>query len=775
MYPRWTSSAKDAVGTSMSELSRVWFTISHGIVNEVYYPRVDIANTRDLQFLVAGPSYFSEERKDTEHSIEMVEDGIPVFSIRNTAKDSSYVIEKTVMADPEVDVLLQHVRFEPRDKGLTPYVLLAPHIMNGGYGNTAWVSEYKGIPALFAQKGPISMALLSSTGFTDMSVGFVGISDPWQDISRNHSITWKYTEAHNGNVAMGASLGSSREFVLALGFGETPSEAALKARNSLQRGFQRSMEQCIRDWRRYYEGKDIPHVRLGRISASVLRVHEAKSQFRGAIIASLSIPWGNSKSDDDMGGYHLVWPRDMVEAAMALHYIGDDEGAVKALEFLRSTQEPDGHWYQNLWLDGSGYWSGVQMDETAFPILLADLLRRSRKIRPADYWDMVRRACSFIVTYGPVTQQDRWEENGGYSPFTLAVEVAALIAGSEFAEELGKTEEAQYMRDVADFFNSNIERWTYVSGTDLAREVGVSGYYVRISPPDTGQVFAPSAIKGYVPVKNRPPGSSEIPAEEIVSTDALALVRFGLRSPADQRVVDTVKVIDRLLRTETRTGPVWHRYNHDGYGEHDDGSPFDGTGTGRGWPLLAGERGHYELASGNAREAMALLQTMEAQASPGGMIPEQVWDSDDIPQRGLYNGKPSGSAMPLAWAHAEYLKLALSIERGRVMDMPLSTYRRYVRDRVQARLHIWTFYNRSTWMPRGKVLRVQCQYPFVLHSGHDGWKDAGDIESRQNPLGVHYVDIEPGDWKSVEFTFFWPAAGKWEGQDFALEVRDGGL
>jgi glucoamylase len=320
------------------------------------------------------------------------------------------------------------------------------------------------------------------------------------------------------------------------------------------------------------------------------------------------------------------------------------------------------------------------MDEAAFPILLADALRRMKALNGLDPRPMVRRAACFLVCNGPVTEQDRWEEDGGYSPFTLAVEIAASLAAADFAEEAGEAPSARYLRETADAWNANIERWTYVTGTELAQRVGVEGHYVRIGPPEVADAASPT--DGFVPIKNRPPGESSAPAAYIVSPDALALVRFGLRAADDPRILNTVRTIDATLRTEIATGPVWHWYNGDGYGEHEDGRAFDGTGIGRGWPLLAGERAHYELARGDRAEATRLLRVMAGQTSPGGLIPEQVWDAADIPERELFNGHPSGSAMPLVWAHAEYVKLLRSLKDGRVFDMLPQTVQRYQVEKV---------------------------------------------------------------------------------------------
>ncbi|HEX4921282.1 MAG TPA: glycoside hydrolase family 15 protein, partial [Candidatus Bathyarchaeia archaeon] len=628
--PRWTSSAKEGVGTSASYQSRVWFTISHGILNEVYYPRVDQANTRDMEFLVAdGDQYFSEEKRDTSRRITTIEQGVPAYRLINSCREGRYRLTKTIITDPERDVLLQKIHFDPLKGTLDEfgvYALLAPHIGNRGNGNYGWVGSYKGTPMLFAQREGTALALACSVPFKKMSCGFVGVSDGWQDINANKKMTWTYGKASNGNIALTAELdlaAGDSECVTALAFARTPEEAGLRAKSALLRDFDVVQQSFIDGWmearsRNMDLGKTLEtgfdHY---RVSNMVLRVHKEKSN-PGAIIASLSIPWGTDKGDDDLGGYHLIWPRDLSHAAGGLIASGDIEGGKEALRCLMSTQEEDGHWLQNMWLDGRAYWDGIQMDETAFPILVADHLRRLRSLNDLDPWPMVRKAAAYLVRNGPVTQQDRWEEDGGYSPFTLSVEIAALLAAADFAEEKGDFGIAQYLRETADTWNDNIEKWTFVTGTDLAKNAGARGHYVRISPANNPDQEMPADT--FVAIHNRPLGQNVAPGTQIVSVDALALVRYGLRSAEDPRIKDTVKVIDSVLRKETRTGPVWHRYNLDGYGEHEDGSPFDGTGVGRGWPLLAGERAHYEIARGDLEAANRLLHIIESQASPGGLI-----------------------------------------------------------------------------------------------------------------------------------------------------------
>ena len=783
---RWTSSAKSGVGTSLTPASRVWFSISHGILNEVYFPRLDQACTRDLGLIItSGDGFFSEEKRHADPRVSYPEEGVPLYRLTNVCKEGRYQIDKEILADPNRDVLLQRIKFTPLTGLLADYrlhVLLAPHLGNRGAENTAWVGEYKGVPMLFAERDGIALALASSAPWLKRSVGFAGTSDGWQDLRQHGRMEWEYSRAESGNVSMCAEVDLAAcggEFVLALGFGRTPAEGANLARAALSDSFADLRELFVRDWQ-HWQGNLLPvkaenreDFPLFRLSAAVVLIHESNN-FPGGMIAGLSVPWGFIKGDDDLGGYHLVWPRDLVEAAGGLLAAGAHGDACRVLLYLQSTQEADGHWPQNMWLDGTTYWQGIQMDETAFPILLVDLARREAALNSDEvgrFWPMVRRAAAFILCNGPVTQQDRWEEDAGYSPFTLAVEIAALLAAADLADLNNEQEIAIYLRETADSYNASIERWTYVAGTDMAGQAGVEGYYVRIAPQERADAASP--LEGFVPVKNRPPGQLDAPAEELVSPDALALVRFGLRGADDPRIMNTVRVIDHYLKVELPTGPAWHRYNGDGYGEHEDGSPFDGSGVGRAWPLLTGERAHYELMAGRPDEAARLLRTMESLANEGGMIPEQVWDEADIPELELFRGRPSGSAMPLVWAHAEYLKLCRSLQDDRVFDMPPQTVQRYLVEKTGTPFSIWRFNHKCRSIPAGKTLRVETLVPALVHWSADGWRTTVDCATRDTSLGMHVADLEtsglaPG--ARVDFTFYWPQASLWERKDFCLTV-----
>lgn len=784
--PRWTSSAKSGVGTALNQHSRVWFTLSHGILNEVYFPRVDMACTRDMGLIVTdGQSFFSEEKRNCTFENTAIEPGVPLYQLRNTQLEGRYRIEKEVFSDPYRNVVLQKIRFVPLKGRLDDYrlhVLLSPHLANCGAGNTGWIGEYKGDPMGFAEHDAYALACASSTSWRKRSVGFVGTSDGWQDLSQHFQMTWEYTRAENGNIAMTAEVDMNAcggEFVLALGFGTNWSEAAQQARSSLLEPYDELRQSYVRQWKTWHatlENIDEAHRKndLYRASVAVLRSHESKD-FLGGVIASLSIPWGFNKGDEDLGGYHLVWPRDLVESAFGLLAAGAGADALRILRYLESTQEADGHWAQNMWLDGMPYWNGTQMDEAAFPILLFDVFRRESPADVADlkrWWTMVKRAASFLVRNGPVTMQDRWEEDAGYSPFTLAVEIAGLLAAADLADIVGEKSIADYLRETADTWNDNIERWTYAEHTDLAREAGVDGYYVRISPPDSDGAASP--IEGFVPIKNRPPGQTSQAAIHLLSPDSLALVRFGLRAADDPRILNTIKVIDKYLKVELPEGPCWYRYNGDGYGEHDDGSPFDGTGVGRAWPLLAGERAHYEIAAGNPTRAEALLRVMEASTEGGRLLPEQVWDQADIPERELFRGKPSGSACPLVWAHSEYVKLRRSLRDGKVFDQPPQTVQRYIVEKKQSEFVGWRFNNKVRSVPRGKKLRIVLFDPGTVRWTSDGWQSYKDSEAQDKGLDLYVSDLPTSELvpeSKIEFTFLWKESGKWEGSNYSVAVE----
>lgn len=784
---RWTSSAKSGVGTALSSHSPLWFTISHGILNEIYYPRLDSACTRDFGLIVTGPDgYFSEEKRNAQHAITTLEKGVPAYHLTNKALNGAWAIEKRIVSDTQRPCLLQEITFTPllgKASGYRIYGLLAPHLVNAGQGNTAWVGEYNKQPMLFATGRGVSLALASSLPWGDCGAGYVGYSDGWQQLRKDGRLDPDCRRAESGNVALTGEIGFSKtahKALLVLGFGASPEAAAQQALASLEAGFEETAATYIAEWRAWQK-KLMPLDRRRtpidhyRVSTMVLATHRSAKP-SGAAVASLSIPWGFTKGDDDLGGYHLVWPRDLVETAGGFLAAGDADEALTILGYLRGIQRQDGHWPQNAWLDGSAYWPGIQMDECAFPILLADALRRDGRLPKAKleaFLPMIEKAAAYVACNGPVTGEDRWEEDAGYSPATLAVEIVALLAAADILEVFDKTDAATYLRETADCWNEQVERWIYVRNTELAAQHGVDGYYIRIGTAETADSASPK--DGYVPIKNRSPGQSELPARQVVSPDALMLVRLGLRAADDPRIVNTVKVIDALLRREMPQGPLWHRYNDDGYGEHEDGAPFDGTGIGRLWPLLTGERAHYELAAGRRKEAERLLATLEESSNDGGLIPEQIWGGHDIPARELLRGRPSGSAMPLVWAHSEHIKLLRSLKDGKVFDMPPQAVERYIKRNTTASFRAWRFNQKITSIPAGKALRIELQAAATVRWSMDGWATIHDSETHENGLGMHLVDLPTAKAKPgarIVFTFLWRDSRNWENKNFCVAVDD---
>jgi glucoamylase len=780
---KWTSSAKSGIGKSLGSNSPINFTISHGILNEIYFPREDNACIRDMGMLVTdGKEFFSEEKRDTQHETQMMGNGIPAFKITNTCNNGIFKIEKEILTDPRRNTFLQKTKFtilkgDKKDYGL--FVLLAPHIGNQSADNTGWLGEYKGVPMLFAKREGISLALACSLPWKKRSVGFVGTSDGYTDLAIHKKMEWEYQKAGSGNLALTAEidLSNASEFTLAIAFGRDADEAALHAHASLLAGFESSKKLYIRQWEDWHKSinngnpEDLKSGKLFRNSIAVMRMHEA-FHFPGAVIASMSIPWGNTRGDGDLGGYHLVWPRDLVECSGGFLAFNAREDCLRVLHYLMATQEPTGCWPQNMWLKGTSFLNALQLDQTAFPILLIGSCIKENMLD--DYlkgiaWITAKKAVIFLLRYGPLSPQERWEEESGISISTIATCIAALLVAAQLADKNNEAVLARYCRETADYWNHKIEDWLYVTDTPLAKEVGVKGYYIRINP--TG-CFSGQLDGQVLGLKNRPDDKKNIALNELISVDALALVRFGLRSADDPKILDTIKVIDAKLKVETPTGPCWYRYINDGYGEQEDGSAFDGTGIGRAWPLLTGERAHYEIAAGNMKKARELMQTMESFASHE-LFSEQIWDTNDIPEKELFFGKHSGSAIPLVWAHAEYVKLCASINQKKVFDMPDHTMERYIKKGTKNKLDIWRFMFPCNGIVKGNSLRIVTEAATKLCWSVDDWQTANETDSADTGFGIYYIDIptEKLTGKEIVFTFFWKEAGHWENRNYSISVK----
>ncbi|MBU2755199.1 glycosyl hydrolase [Acidithiobacillus sp. CV18-2] len=774
-HPVWATAQKGCVGVAPQQ-SRVWFTVGRGILTEVFYPRIDIPQIRDLGFIIADDKGFWVELKtqpesSTELNLENPQIPLPWLQHRHERFEFSL----RICPDPQRDVLL--LDYELRgDEELRPYLLCAARLGGDAEQNQAWCGQWEGRDLLWAEQGPFGLALLCRDGdglpaFQRRSVGEVGASDLWQDFQQHGQMRWDYDAAGPGEVALSGEL--PRQGTVALGLGSSKEAAATNAWASLVCGFAQVREDYSAAWQEWHRSHPLPrnfakkipedlHALYAR-SVNVLKVHEDHT-FPGARVASLSVPWG--EASDSRGGYHLVWSRDLVESAGALVAIGALGEARQVLAYLISTQQGDGHWLQNQWLGGKPFWQGIQLDEAGFPVLLASMLQERQALDGMSISDMIRRALHFIVCEGPVTGQDRWEEDGGINAFTLTVAIAALVEGANFLG--GKAAALALM--LADYWNAHIEDWTFVRATDLAERFHVSGYYLRIAPADV--LTQDGAKNEWVLVKNRAQ-DPHWSASEQVATDFLQLVRYGLRSADDPHIVASVQVMDGLLKTDTPNGPVWHRYNGDGYGEHADGNPFDGCGIGRGWPLLTGERGHYALAAGD--DPLPYLRAMAAMTGKGGLLPEQVWDSTAIPEKGLFPGQPSGSAMPLVWTHGEFLKLCHSLLKGQPIDRPVQTWKRYGGKRPELDYRLWRLRHRPRQLHAGQELRLLLQAPFRVRWGIDGWQQVQDLVAEDWELGflatLPVRGLQAG--QSIQFTLFWLESNTWQGEDFMVHIIGG--
>jgi glucoamylase len=772
---------KDLVGTAYSTSSKIWWTISHGTVNEIYNPTIDRPQVRDLELLVTdGATFAHEEKRDLEHRLEYIVRDAPAVRIVNRDPAGRYTITKEIISDPHAPVLLMRVRFSGDPavlRELKAYALLAPHLEGGGAGNSGRVLDVAGRRVLLGWKNSSALAMAADCGFSAASCGFVGASDGFQDVTRHFGMEWNYGSALDGNIALTGEIDVAEhpEFVVAVGFGSAPHSALTRTVGALNVPFDLQQKRFLEQWERVkpivtLAGAAQDGGCLLKSSYGVLLTHEDKT-FAGAFIASASIPWGQSKSDSDLGGYHLVWTRDMVQTATALLACERTSSAMRALTYLACTQKSDGGFPQNFWVNGAPYWSGVQLDETAFPILLAWRLWKMNALGIFDVLPFIERAAGFLVRYAPVTQQERWEENAGYSPSTLASVIAALICAAELVRARHQPELAGFLEEQADWIESHLEDWTATNDGVLVPEI--KQHYMRIRPAE------PAGAEPYMHMgagtetlrlANRGPNEQAIfEAREVVDGGFLELVRYGVRRADDPMVVATVTVTDAILRRELPQGPGFRRYNHDGYGNHQDGAPFDTWGQGACWPLLTGERAHYELAAG--RDVSALIRTIEGFCSEGGMLPEQVWDRDDLRTCGMRRGRPSGSAMPLVWAHAEYVKLLRSATDKRVFDCYDVVAARYAKPRARGTVEVWRPNRQVTRIDARRKLRVEAQEVFELSWSGDGWETSQTVQATAVTYSGFYADAMPGKAERLEFTLYWPERGQWEGRNYSVEVE----
>jgi glucoamylase len=691
----WTTGDKTALGTATATASKVWFTVAKGVTSEVFYPRTDVPDVQDLQYIVSDGSTFTDlERDATTHATSMPDEKSLEYTVTNTAKSGRYRLTKTYVTDPGRSTLLINTRFQSLDGGAYKlYVLYNPSLAGSGGNDTgAWDAASDALIAGDGQSAfgsTVASALKSSVAFTAHSTGYSGTSsDGYRDLSANRRLANQYDTASSaGNIVQTAQIpvGADTTFTLALGFGADRAGAVSAAAASLSAGFGAAESSYGSGWHGYLTGKAVPAsvsgdaLRRRTYLVGVMTLHGLEDKtFPGANVASLATPWGDYVDGSALNdGYHRVWARDLYQQGTALLAAGDAAQAKRMAQWLWSRQQI------TAWTQGDGVWYGPgsfpryspvggvsgatpqqlgcceQLDQDAFPIVLA----WQTGLTDAATWNKIKTTADHIVSTGPATPSERWEEQGGTSPSTVAAEIAGLVCAGDIARRNGDSASATTYENTADSWRNQLDGQTFTTSGYF----GDHRYYERIehdtNPNDTyARTFADGTWY----------------ERDIVDGGFLDLVRLGIRPASYGNVTASLPELDTADSVTAPNGDVyWHRYNHDSYGESQD----DGTGwpaghghlTGRAWPLLSGERGEYELAAG--RSAASHLQAMADAGNAGYLIPEQVWDRAS--QYGLTFGKPTGSAAPLAWAEAQYVRLAQSIDIGRPVDRPSVVAARY--------------------------------------------------------------------------------------------------
>jgi glucoamylase len=675
----WTPADKQGFGTSMTTQSKLWHTLQGGELTEVYYPDLSTPALRDLQLIVTDGRTFTDRETDaTNQHVELVDRHSLNYRQVNTAKSGRYRIVKTYVTDPARNALLVDVRFQSlTGRPYQVYAYVDPSLSNDGSDDSGTTSH----GVLLTQDAAAGSALVAAPSFGRTSTGYLDASDGWIDLRDDHRMDWQYRSSPNGNVAQMAQTkldGRRHQHLqLALGFGATSSAALTTARTSLKRGFWRVAGAYAEGWHRYLgslkrePNSAKPYGSEYDVSLMTLAAHEDKT-YRGAFIASPTMPWawGTGFEFPKSGVYHAVWSRDLYQIVTGMMAAGDRGAAERALTFVFDKQQrPDGSVRQNTFVDGTPHWDGTQQDEVAFPIVLAWQLHRDDA---QTYAQHIKPAADWLVKTGPKTDMDRWENQDGWSPGTIASEIAGLICAADLARKAGDEASAATYEATADEWQKSVESWTATTNGPYSDKP----YYLRLTKdanPDDGSTYSVG-------------DSGPVAADErtLVDPSFLELVRLGVKRPDDPTVLNSIAVVDQRIAVDTPNGRFWHRFDFDGYGEQLNGDPWNAfdPGTratrGRAWPIFAGERGEYNLAAGGT--ANAQLAAMAGAANEGGMIPEQVWD-DQPPSGspGFPPGEGTLSATPLAWSHAQFVRLAWSIEAGHPVEQPSVVACRYVR------------------------------------------------------------------------------------------------
>jgi glucoamylase len=671
----WAPADKHGFGTSARRHSNVWFTLRRAELTEAYYPDLGTPSLRSLEFVVTDGTFVDRE---TGPGVRSRVRSLGGLTYRQTTRTSRWTLVKTWITDPSRATVLARVRFTSRTgTPLKVFALVDPAPGDDGNDDVGLSLGSE----LVASDDTVASSVATRPRLRQTTSGYAGgPSDPWTDLEGDGDLDATYDATQPGNVVQAARTrltgrGKRRSLTLAIGFGADQTTARRRATASLRRPFLKSMTRYALGWLSYrsklrkapkFIRRNRQLRRLYDQSLLVLAASEDKRN-RGASVASPTMPWVwgtlTLEKTESSGPYHLVWPRDLYHVATAQQVAGDRAAARRLLDFLWRVQKPDGSFWQNTEVNGPEHWTTQQLDETALPIVLSWWLNR----RGATDWTHVRAAADYLVANGPDSDQERWENQSGWSPNTIGAEIAGLICAADIARRNGDTARATTYETTADTFQRMVQTWTATTNGPLSP----NPYYVRVTKdgnPNDGSTYD-IGDNHTTPVDER----------QVVDQSFLGLVLFGAKRHDDAVIRNSLAVGDKALRVNTPNGPVWHRFTFDGYGETATGAQWDifptkGNQTlGRLWPILTGERGEYELLAGN--NARPYLRTMARTANDGLMLPEQVWDGR--PPASEPVGEGTRSATPLAWTHAQFVRLAWSIQRKRVVERPCVVARRY--------------------------------------------------------------------------------------------------
>jgi glucoamylase len=663
----WNESNLQGFADSLGSASKVSYTLGDGELENVFYPEMDTPSTFGLQYIVTDGSTFADtEVTNTTHTISLVNATALVWQQVNTATNGDFKITKTYIADPSRSVVLVQTTFDNLTS--TPLLLYAdylPQLDNDGMGNTGATSGAD----LVSQNGTVASALDASTGFTQTTSGYAGTaSDGSAQLASSDKLTSTYSAASTAGhiVQVGqipvASTGATT-FTLALGFDSTESAAVTDAAASLTTGFTSLESSFESGWHTWIAGLNAPPASVTGsaqlkqqyyVSLMEVKADEDKT-YTGGFVAAPTDPWGTSTSANTAGdhGYHVVWTRDEYEMASALLAAGDSTDANAALQYIFTyEEESSGAVKQNSFLNGTAVFGSLQMDEVADPITLAWQLGATN----ATDWSHVELLANYLVANGPYTPEERWEEIGGYSPSTMAAEIAGLVCAASIAADNGATGLAATYQATAQSWASQLDNLAYTT----TGPYGSGSYFLRVTQDGDPNSGASITIAN---------GGGTHDDRTVVDAGFLELVRLGVKAATSPDITSSLPVVDSELEVSTPEGPIWHRYNFDGYGETASGGDYTGTGVGNPWPVLSGERGEYDVADGNLTGAQSLLTTMAGAANSGYQIPEQVWGGS-TGTGGFTFGQPDNSSTPLMWAMAQYVRLATDISAGKDVDTP---------------------------------------------------------------------------------------------------------